>query len=82
MADFLAALKNLTPPPDEIIFCFDTDAEFEWDTLEGVTVKLSQSLAHRGSLDRICAAREILRKYFINSGYQQALWVEIGRAHV
>ena len=41
-----------------------------------MTVKFSQSLAHRGSLDRICAAREILRKYFIHSGYKQALWVD------
>ncbi len=76
--DFLAALKALTPPPEEIILCFDTDAEFEWAALEGVTIKLSpsESLAHRGSLDRICAAREILRKYFINSEYKQALWVD------
>ncbi len=74
--DFLKALKNLTPPPAEIVLCFDIGCEFDHTALQGVTIKLSPSMGHRGSLERICEAREILRKHFIYGKYDQALWVD------
>lgn len=76
LEDFLEALKVLAPPPAEIVLCFDLDSEFDYKKLQGVTIKLSPSMGRRGSLERICEAREILRNHFISGPYNQALWVD------
>ena len=75
---FLEALRNQDPPPDDIVFCFDVDTALNPEEY-GVTVRYSPELSvGRGILERICSAREILRKHFIYhpKDYQFGLWVD------
>ena len=76
LEEFISSIKNFDPPPKEIILCVDIDTELDWD-IDGVTIKYNpEIIAYRSYLDRICSAREILRKHFIYGKYNLALWLD------
>ena len=75
---FTEAVKLLTPPPREIVFCIDMDSGIKIDD-DAITVKHSPEMSvYHGELKRICSAREILRKHFIyhRDNYELALWID------
>ncbi len=72
---WLEAVKKLIPPPEEIVICVDTDREFA--VPDGVTILESPAMDYyKGHLERICSAREILRRYFLKKNYPFALWID------
>lgn len=77
--DFLDAVRKFTPPPKEIVLCFDIDTIIDVSKYSDVVIRYSPELFHNKSyLPRIASAREILRKYFIYhpAKYETALWID------
>ena len=78
LAQFIKSLKQLEPPPREIVFCIDLDSKIVIDD-EAITVRYNPEMdCYHGELKRICSAREILRKHFIyhRDNYELALWID------
>lgn len=75
LEEWVSTAKKLTPPPEEIVICVDVDREF--DIPDGITV-LESPVAdyYKGHLERICSAREVLRRYFLKTGLPFSLWLD------
>jgi len=75
LEEWVNAAKKLTPPPEEIVVCVDVDRDF--DVPEGITALESPVVDYyKGHLERICSAREALRRYYLEKKYPFALWVD------
>ena len=76
---FLEAVRRFEPKPAEIVLCIDLDCprKDEISKIEDIKVLYNPEIFVSPSyLERICSAREILRKYFIYSKYEWALWID------
>ena len=76
--EFIEKVKNQIPPPEDIVLCFDIDTQLNPEDYDCIIRYSPELSVHRGFLERICSAREILRNYFIYhpEEYQCALWVD------
>ena len=72
---WIEGVKKLSPAPEEIVICVDVDCKF--DVPRDITVLKSPVVDYyKGHLERICSAREILRRYFLKTKLPFALWID------
>jgi hypothetical protein len=78
---FIEAVMRLSPPPEEVVLCVDADSECfpPQPVSRQIRFLVNPAIEYsRGDLQRICSAREILRKFFIYHPrrFEYALWVD------
>lgn len=68
LEEFLTAVKNFQPPPEEIVLAIHLDHDFDLEhpMFDGVTIRFNPEIFVPNKMPpRIATGREILRKHFI-----------------
>jgi hypothetical protein len=76
--DFITSIHNFEHKPSDIVFCVDLDSSLvSLKERKDLTILFNPEIFIGPSyLERICSAREILRKYFIYGPHTWALWID------